>query len=91
MWHTESRKKEGERIMVEKLKEVCEEYGFDIVNKQTQKDETPVEVQFYGITKTMPRWKAEEFARKLNKLGFVPIIDEVYITPPEGFWKGARK
>ena len=85
MWHTGNRKKEGERIMNEKLKEVCEEYGFDIVNRQIEKDDTPVEVKFYGITKTMPKWKAEEFARKLNALGFVPIIDGVYITSYKGF------
>ena len=69
------------------LEGICEEYGFDIVNRQIQRDVTPVEVQFYGITKTMPKWKALEFANKLNKLGFVPIIDGVYMTPPEGFWK----
>lgn len=70
------------------LKEICEEYGFDINNQsQSQRDETPVEVQFYGITKTMPRWKAEEFGRKLNKLGFVPIIEGVYMTTPEVYWK----
>lgn len=73
--------------MYEKLKEVCEEYGFDIVNRQIERDYTPVEVKFYGITKTMPKWKAEEFARKLNALGFVPIIDEVYMTSYKGFWK----
>lgn len=73
--------------MNEKLKEVCEEYGFDIVNRQIERDDTPVEVKFYGITKTMQKWKAEEFARKLNELGFVPIIDGVYITTYKGFWK----
>lgn len=26
--------------------------------------------------------KAEEFASKLNALGFVPIIDGVYTAPP---------
>lgn len=63
-----------------KLEEICKEYDFDIVNRKFQRDETPVEVQFYGITKTMPRWKAEEFANKLNELGFAPIIDGVIYT-----------
>lgn len=73
------------------LEQICKEYDFDIVDIQYQKDETPVEVQFYGITKTMPRWKAEEFASKLNALGFAPIIDGVFNTPAEGFWKGDFK
>lgn len=83
-------KKNNDLVYEQTLEGICEEYGFDIKNQQFQRDDTPVEVQFCGIKKTMPRWKADEFASKLNALGFVPIIDEVYMTPPEGFWKGER-
>jgi hypothetical protein len=69
--------KEQDEVYEQTLEEICEEYGFDIKNIQTQRDETPTEVQFYGIKKTMPRWKAVEFTRKLNKLGFTPMLDGI--------------
>ena len=59
------------------LEEICKEYGIDI-SGQRQRDETPVEVQFWGVKKTMPKWKAMEFRHKLNKLGWNPEIDGVY-------------
>jgi hypothetical protein len=84
--------KNNDLVYEQTLEGICEEYGFDIVNREIEieRDDTPVEVKFYGITKFMPKWKAEEFATKLNALGFVPIVDGVYMTPPEGFWKGAK-
>lgn len=65
-------------VYEQSLEGICEEYGFDLKKQPTERDDTPVEVLFYGITKTMPRWKAIEFALKLNKLGFVPMIDGVF-------------
>lgn len=80
--------KDPDLVYEQTLEGICEEYGFDIkAQAQKQRDDTPVEVQFYGVKQFMPKWKAEEFARKLNKLGFVPIVDEVYMTPPEDFGK----
>lgn len=69
--------KEPDNVYEETLVGICEEYGFDL-NNLTEIDDTPVKVQFAGNIKTMPRWKAYEFARKLSKLGFAPIIDGVF-------------
>ena len=71
-------------LKMSKLEEICKEYDFDIVNRQ--RDETPVEVQFYGITKTMPRWKACEFGDKLVEMGFNPIIDGAFYVPADFFF-----
>lgn len=62
-----------------KVEEICKEYGFDLEKPETyRRDETPVEVSFYGITQEMPRWKAEEFGSKLADEGFCAIINGVF-------------
>lgn len=69
--------REHEEVYEQSLEGICEEYGFDI---KPQRDDTPVEVQFHGVTKIMPKCKAIEFAFKLGKLGFAPIINEAICT-----------